>query len=149
MTTTSKTTAAVRPIRRLATALGGLALLVGVAPLAGCYSPTVNSVEVSDSGGSKSTITDARLAKAARIDGINKGRSGDRLRVTVNVTNITDDSHKIAFRFSWLDQNKFPIESATTVWQEKTIQGQQSAILDGTAPMPEAADAKVELKLIF
>jgi uncharacterized protein YcfL len=133
---------------RLPAALAALALAAGAALLGGCYTPTVNSVDVTDGGSAKTTITDARLARAASLGRINKGKAGDRLRVTVDVTNTTDDSHTIQYRFAWLDANKFPIESATSVWQREYLQGRQTKTLDGTAPSADAADVKVELKLV-
>jgi uncharacterized protein YcfL len=146
--TTKPSRPKLRPLARAATAaVGSLALLSGVVLLGGCYTPTVNSVEVSESGASKSTVTDARLARAGLTTRVNKGKAGDRMRVTVEVTNTTDDPHTIMYRFSWRDGSGFPIESSTTTWIREYIQGRQTKTLDGTAPRADAADVKVEMQL--
>ena len=118
---------------------------------AGCE--TVNSTERENPLGQKTMVqdrritSDVRLNDAARIVGVNEGKTPEGLlRIQVKIFNATWTSHNIFYTFEWLDGNGMIVETAVAGWTEMQIIGQDSRLINGIAPDKSVVDFRFKMK---
>ena len=126
-------------------------LLFPMMALAACE--TVNSTERANPIGRKAMVqdrrvtSDVRLNDAARIVGVNEGRTPDGiLRIQIEVVNTTWQSHNIFYTFEWLDGDGMIVNPAVIGWTEMQIIGQESKLLTGIAPQKNVVDFRFKIK---
>jgi uncharacterized protein YcfL len=124
------------------------ATLAALLAAAGCSSPrTVDTVELSADKPHNWVNTDPNLRRVAEVTRVSKGRADDLFQVQVDVTNRTGDRRAIQYRFVWLDNQGMVVSTTLTTWQRAFIDGAQTVSLQGVAPNPRVADARLEIKL--
>lgn len=125
----------------------GLALTLVL--LTAC-STTLNTVERSEPVGQrqmvndKRIITDAGLNRAVRIVGVNE-TPGDFLKVQIELQNTTRSLKSFNYRFEWFDANGMQVNSPTSIYIPRQIEGKESLFISATAPTPSAKDFRVKL----
>ncbi|HVT88561.1 MAG TPA: YcfL family protein [Tepidisphaeraceae bacterium] len=119
--------------------------LVGLALICGC-AKTVNSVNISHEGSYDWIKTDSSLSDIASVVRVNKVREQDLLHVQVEVMNTGSSPQVFQYRYIWIDGNGFTLQSPTSAWQRKFIQGKQTVSIDGVAPDTRVADCRLEMK---
>ncbi len=117
---------------------------------AGCT--TVNSVERAQPVSQKQMVTDKRvltdagLARGASIVGVNESSTPDGfLKVQIEILNRTRSRKNFSYRFEWFDQNGMIVNSPTSAFSPRTIEGQESIFITAVAPTPAAKDFRVKL----
>ncbi len=124
-----------------------LAGIVGLVVLSACT--TINTVERSESVGQrqmvsdKRILTDASLNRAVRIIGVNE-TPGDFLRVQVELQNTTGSLKNFSYRFEWFDATGMLVNTPTSTYIPRQIEGKESLFISAIAPTPTAKDFRVK-----
>lgn len=136
---------------RTFTGSASLCLLTGLACLTGCS--TINTVEraqpiaqkqmVAD----KRVITDSSLNRKVQILGVNESTgAGGLLRIQVEVFNTTRSLQHFSYKFEWFDESANQINTPSSVFLSRQIEGKESMFLKATAPVETARDFRLKLK---
>jgi uncharacterized protein YcfL len=125
-----------------------LCLALGLGLLVGCT--TVNTVERAEPVGQrqlvndKRIVTDASLNRAVRIVAVNE-IPGEFLKVQIELQNTTRSLRSFNYRFEWFDANGMQVNSPTSVYIPRQIEGKENLFISTTAPAPTAKDFRVKL----
>jgi uncharacterized protein YcfL len=131
----------------LSTSLTIAALAAFGMALPGCNPPrTINSVSISEDGQYDWLQTDPNLSQVANLSRVVKTRTGDLLRVQVDVTNLTNERRDIHYRIVWFDANGIEVVTPLTNWQKKVMSGQQTVSIGGVAPDSSVTNCRMELR---
>lgn len=123
--------------------------IVGLSLLTGCAS-TVNTVERAAPVGQrqmvndKRVITDAGLNRAVRIVGVNE-TPGEHLKIQVELLNTTSSLKSFNYRFEWFDANGVLVNTPTSTYLPRQIEGKESIFISAVAPTPSAKDFRLKL----
>lgn len=124
----------------------GLALTLNL--LIGCTTP--NTVERAEPVGQrqmvtdKRIITDASLNRAVRIVGVNE-TPGEFLKVQIELQNTTRSLKRFNYRFEWFDAQGMQVNTPTTTYIPRQIEGKESLFISAIAPTPTAKDFRLKL----
>jgi len=133
------------PTPRHCFALAGIA---GFTLVSACS--TVKTVERAEPVGQrqmvndKRVITDASLNRGVRIVGVNEV-PGEFLKIQVELLNTTGSLKSFNYRFEWFDANGVQLNSPTSVYVSRSIEGKESTFISATAPTPSAKDFRLKL----
>ena len=112
---------------------------------------TVNTVERATPIGTKQVIADKRvitdltLNKKVSIVGMNEGMTqGGFLQVQIEVLNRKNSLQTFSYRFEWFDMNGMLIDTPTSVWIPRQIEGQETLTITAVAPTTTAKDFRVK-----
>lgn len=125
----------------------GLALTLSL--VVGCKT-TLNTVERAEPVGQrqlvtdKRIITDASLNRAVRIAGVNE-TPGEFLKVQIELQNTTRSLKSFNYRFEWFDANGMQVNSPTSIYIPRQIEGKESLFIGAIAPTPTAKDFRLKL----
>lgn len=123
--------------------------IIGLSLLTGCAS-TVNTVERAAPIGQrqmindKRIITDAGLNRGVRIVGVNEA-PGEHLKIQVELLNTTSSLKNFNYRFEWFDANGVQVNTPTSTYLPRQIEGKESIFISAVAPTPEAKDFRLKL----
>lgn len=124
-------------------------ILAGVSVLTSCT--TVNTVERETPVGTKQMVADKRvitddtLKRKVSIVGVNESTtSGGFLQVQIEVLNQKNSVQDFSYRFEWFDMNGILVNTPTSVWIPKQIEGQEILAITAVAPTPTAKDFRVK-----
>ena len=128
----------------------GLGLTAGMVGLTGCS--TVNTVEraqpvvqkqmVDD----KRIITDAGLNRHVNIVGINETTiSTGFTKVQIELLNKSSSPYSFSYHFEWFDDQGMLVQTPTSSWIDRTIQGQETMNIISVAPTETAKDFRLKL----
>jgi uncharacterized protein YcfL len=128
----------------------GLGLIIGLACLAGCT--TVNTVERAQPTAQKQMtadkriLTDASLDRHVNIVGINEATiSTGFTKVQVELFNKTSSPYSFRYHFDWFDGQGMLVQSPTSSWIERSIQGKEYMDIISVAPTENAKDFRLKL----
>lgn len=94
----------------------------------------------------KRVLTDASLARGASIVGVNETTTPDGfLKVQIELLNRTRSHKSVSYRFEWFDQNGMLLNTPTSTFIPKQLEGQESLFITAVAPTPSARDFRVKL----
>ncbi len=123
--------------------------LMGAAVLSSCAS--VNTVERETPVGTrhviadKRVITDESLENKVNIIGVNDATtSGGLLQIQIEVLNGRSSMQEFSYRIEWFDMNGMAINTPTSVWIPRQIEGKESLTITAVAPTPTAKDFRVK-----
>ena len=125
------------------------AVIVGLSLLTGCAS-TVNTVERAAPVGQrqmvndKRVISDAGLNRGVRIVGVNE-TPGEHLKIQVELLNTTGSLKSFNYRFEWFDGNGVQVNTPTSTYLPRQIEGKESIFISAVAPTPSAKDFRLKL----
>jgi uncharacterized protein YcfL len=129
--------------------LAGLATLA--ASLLQCGCSTVNTVEPAESAAQrqmlsdKRVITDTTLYGRVRIVGLNTATvSTGFLKIQVEVQNLSSSVQAFAYRIEWFDENGMVVNTPTSAWIDRQIQGGETLSLTAIAPTETAKDFRIK-----
>ncbi len=112
---------------------------------------TVNTVERATPIGTKQVIADKRvitdltLNKKVSIVGMNEGMTpGGFLQVQIEVLNRKNSMQTFSYRFEWFDMNGMLVDTPTSVWIPRQIEGQETLTITAVAPTTTAKDFRVK-----
>lgn len=112
---------------------------------------TVNTVERAAPVGTKQMVADKRvitddtLKRKVSIVGVNESTtSGGFLQVQIEVLNQKNSMQDFNYRFEWFDMNGMLVNTPTSVWIPRQIEGQESLFITAVAPTTTAKDFKVK-----
>ena len=112
---------------------------------------TVNTVERATPIGTKQVIadkrviTDSTLNKKVSIAGVNEGMTqGGFLQVQIEVLNQKNSMQSFSYRFEWFDMNGMLVDTPTSVWIPRQIEGQETLTITAVAPTTTAKDFRVK-----
>ncbi len=113
--------------------------------LAGCRS--TDTVYVGDTAPPYRWVqTDRDLSAFAKVVSARRDRQNDLLRVQVELKNTRRREERIVYRFVWLDEKGFEINSIQNEWQPRILGGYETVQLVGIAPSPQATDCIVKIQ---
>lgn len=125
---------------------------VGVAALALAGCTTVNTVENALKEGQRNMVTDQRvitdtsLNRKVAIVGINQSVTlGGLPKVQVEVANTTRSLQTFNYRWEWFDETGTIIDTVTSTWLSRQIEGKESLFITGVAPKETAKDFRLKL----
>ena len=125
-----------------------LAGLAGLLVLSACT--TVNTVERATPEGQrqmvtdKRVLTDASLSRGVRIVGVNE-MPGEFLKVQIELENTTRSAKRFNYRFEWFDANGMQLNTPTSTYISRQIEGKESLFISAMAPTATAKDFRVKL----
>ncbi len=126
-----------------------LCAFTGVALLSSCS--TVNTVERATPMGTKQIIEDKRvitdftLNRKVRIVGLNESiTNGGFLKVQIEVLNRKNSMQDFSYRFEWFDLNGMLVNTPTSVWIPRQIEGKETMAITAVAPTTTAKDFRVK-----
>ena len=112
---------------------------------------TVNTVERATPIGTKQVIadkrviTDSTLNKKVSIVGMNEGMTqGGFLQVQIEVLNRKNSMQTFSYRLEWFDMNGMLVDTPTSVWIPRQIEGQETLTITAVAPTTTAKDFRVK-----
>ena len=112
---------------------------------------TVNTVERATPIGTKQMIADKRvitddtLKRKVSIVGMNEGMTpGGFLQVQIEVLNRKNSMQTFSYRFEWFDMNGMLVDTPTSVWIPRQIEGQETLTITAVAPTTTAKDFRVK-----
>ena len=112
---------------------------------------TVNTVERATPIGTKQVIADKRvitddtLKRKVNIVGLNEGITpGGFLQVQIEVLNRKNSMQTFSYRFEWFDMNGMLVDTPTSVWIPRQIEGQETLTITAVAPTTTAKDFRVK-----
>lgn len=124
-------------------------ILSGIALFSSCT--TVNTVERETPVGTKQiiadkrVITDSTLNKKVSIVGLNEGvTNGGFLQVQIEVLNRKNSLQDFSYRFEWFDMNGMLVDTPTSVWIPRQIEGQETMTITAVAPAAGVKDFRVK-----
>ena len=102
---------------------------------------TVNTVERATPIGTKQVIADKRvitddtLKRKVSIVGMNEGMTqGGFLQVQIEVLSQKNSMQSFSYRFEWFDMNGMLVDTPTSVWIPRQIEGQETLTITAVAP---------------
>jgi len=112
---------------------------------------TVNTVERAVPVGTKQVIADKRvitddtLKRKVSIISLNEGMTpGGFLQVQIEVLNQKNSMQDFSYRFEWFDMNGMRVDTPTSVWIPRQIEGQETLSITAVAPTTTAKDFRVK-----
>src|SRR3990170_1878481 len=112
---------------------------------------TVNTVERATPLGTKQMVADKRvitddtLKRKVSIVGVNESTtSGGFLQVQIEVLNQKNSMQDFSYRFEWFDMNGMLVNTPTSVWIPRQIEGQETLTITAVAPTTTAKDFRVK-----
>ena len=94
----------------------------------------------------KRVLTDAGLADSASFVGLNETTTPDGLlKVQLEVLNRTHSLKHFSYRFEWFDQNGMLVNTPTSTFIPRQIEGQESLFISAVAPNAVVKDFRVKL----
>lgn len=128
----------------------GLGLTAGLVCLTGCTT-TVNTVERAEPAAQKQmvadkrVITDASLASKVSIVGINETTiSTGFAKVQIELLNKSSSPCSFRYYFEWFDDKGMLVQTPTSSWVERRIQGKETMPILSVAPTEKAKDFRVK-----
>lgn len=125
-------------------------LLAGAVLLASCS--TVNTVERATPVGArqmiddKRVITDATLGKKVSIIGLNEATTaGGFLQVQIEALNRKNSMQEFSYIVEWFDMNGMQVNTPTSVWIPRQIEGKETLTITAVAPTTTAKDFRIKL----
>ncbi|MFN3531491.1 MAG: YcfL family protein [Candidatus Brocadia sp.] len=135
--------------KKITQSMLSVGLLISTATLYSCT--TVNTVERETPVGTKQmiadkrVITDSTLNKKVNIVGLNEGiTKGGFLQVQIEVLNRKNSMQDFSYRFEWFDMNGMQVDTPTSVWIPRQIEGQETMTITAVAPTTTAKDFRVK-----
>ena len=126
-----------------------ICVFAGISLLSSCT--TVNTVERATPIGTKQMIadkriiTDSTLNKKVSIVGLNESTtSGGFLQVQIEVLNKKNSMQDFSYSFEWFDMNGMLVNTPTSVWIPRQIEGQETLSITAVAPTTTAKDFRVK-----
>lgn len=123
--------------------------LMGTAILSSCT--TVNTAERATPVGTKQMIadkriiTDSTLNKKVCIVGLNESTtSGGFLQVQIEVLNRKNSMRDFSYNFEWFDMNGMLVNTPSSVWIPRQIEGRETLTITAIAPTTTAKDFRVK-----
>ena len=93
----------------------------------------------------KRVITDSTLNKKVSIVGMNEGMTpGGFLQVQIEVLNRKNSMQTFSYRFEWFDMSGMLVDTPTSVWIPRQIEGQETLTITAVAPTTTAKDFRVK-----
>lgn len=124
-------------------------VLMGTATMSSCAS--VNTVERETPIGTrhviadKRVITDESLANKVSIIGVNDATTpGGFLQIQIEVLNESRSMQDFNYRIEWFDMNGMAINTPSSVWIPRQIEGKETLTITAVAPTPTAKDFRVK-----
>ncbi len=124
-------------------------VLMGAATMSSCTS--VNTVERETPIGTrhviadKRVITDESLANKVSIIGVNDATTpGGFLQIQIEVLNENRSMQDFNYRIEWFDMNGMAINTPSSVWIPRQIEGKETLTITAVAPTPTAKDFRVK-----
>lgn len=121
-------------------------VLMGTAAMSSCT--TVNTVERETPVGTRQVIADKRVitdTTLISIVGVNEATTpGGLLQIQIEVLNGKSSMRDFSYRVEWFDMNGMTINTPTSVWIPRQIEGQESLMITAVAPTPAAKDFRVK-----
>ncbi len=112
---------------------------------------TVNTIERETPIGTKQMVADKRvitddtLKRKVSIVGVNESiTSGGFLQVQIEVLNQKNSMQDFSYRFEWFDMNGMLVNTPTSVWIPRQIEGQETLSITAVAPTTTAKDFRVK-----
>jgi len=115
-------------------------LLIAFTFLTGCASNVSNVSH----GNWHQEINNSELNSKVMVQNVAKRSLNDLLDVEVRLRNLTDDTLDLEYRFVWLDNGGFSLE--TTPWMAVTLSGKQTKAIEQIAHFKNASDFKFEYR---
>ena len=126
-----------------------LGLTAGMTWLTGCS--TVNTVERAQPVGErqmvadKRILTDASLNRHVGIVSLNEATvSTGFLKVQVELLNRTSSPHSFRYHVEWFDNKGMLVQTPTSSWIDRSIQGKETLNIIAIAPTETAKDFRVK-----
>lgn len=123
--------------------------LLGAATISSCAS--VNTVERETPIGTRHVITDKRvitdesLGNKVSIVGVNDATTpGGFLQIQIEVLNESRSMQDFNYRIEWFDMNGMALNTPSSVWIPRQIEGKETLTITAVAPTPTAKDFRVK-----
>lgn len=121
-----------------------------IAGTSGC--DTVNTVERARPVGQrqmvadKRVVTDNALIGITRILGVNETTGpGGFVKIQVELVNMSVNPQSFSYKFEWFDQNGMRVDTPTSTFIPRQLEGMERTVISCVAPSPNAKDFQLKL----
>ncbi|AMG31704.1 DUF1425 domain-containing protein [Grimontia hollisae] len=114
--------------------------------LTGCAN-TTTGLSI-DSSNQNVVLGNSVLAQNLEFGNAKSSMVNGRLLAQVMVTNKSDKSQNLQYRFNWYDAQGLEVDSGRSPWRQFVVYGGQSVTLQGAALNPDAKNFRVSLRNI-
>lgn len=118
---------------------------LGVMALAGCSSSNTAGLRI-DSASQQVLFSDSALDDDISINNIDTQENNGNTRGLVKITNNSQDTQNLQYRFYWYDDQGLEVNAKQGAWRQFILRGYESMTLSEVSVNPNAADFRIQIR---
>lgn len=118
---------------------------LGLVVLAGCSSSNTAGLRI-DSASQQVLYSDSALDDDLTIDNIDTQENNGNTRGLVKITNNSQDTQNLQYRFYWYDDQGLEVNAKQGAWRQFILRGYESMTLSEVSVNPNATDFRIQIR---
>lgn len=118
---------------------------LGLVVLAGCSSSNTAGLRI-DSASQQVLYSDSALDDDLTIDNIDTQENNGNTRGLVKITNNSQDTQNLQYRFYWYDDQGLEVNAKQGAWRQFILRGYESMALSEVSVNPNATDFRIQIR---
>ncbi|HCH01615.1 MAG TPA: DUF1425 domain-containing protein [Vibrio sp.] len=118
---------------------------LGLVALAGCSSSNTAGLRI-DSASQQVLYSDSALDDDLTIDNIDTQENNGNTRGLVKITNNSQDTQNLQYRFYWYDGQGLEVNAKQGAWRQFILRGYESMTLSEVSVNPNATDFRIQIR---
>ncbi|MCF7354789.1 MULTISPECIES: YcfL family protein [unclassified Vibrio] len=118
---------------------------LGLVALAGCSSSNTAGLRI-DSASQQVLYSDSALDDDLTIDNIDTQENNGNTRGLVKITNNSQDTQNLQYRFYWYDDQGLEVNAKQGAWRQFILRGYESMTLSEVSVNPNATDFRIQIR---
>ncbi|MFH0256965.1 YcfL family protein [Vibrio rumoiensis] len=118
---------------------------LGVVALAGCSSSNTAGLRI-DSASQQVLYSDSALDDDLSINSIDTQENNGNTRGLVKITNNSQDTQTLQYRFYWYDDQGLEVNAKQGAWRQFVLRGYESITLSEVSVNPNATDFRIQIR---
>ncbi|MGO2497843.1 MAG: YcfL family protein [Vibrio litoralis] len=118
---------------------------LGLVALAGCSSSNTAGLRI-DSASQQVLYSDSALDEDLTIDNIDTQENNGNTRGLVKITNNSQDTQNLQYRFYWYDDQGLEVNAKQGAWRQFILRGYESMTLSEVSVNPNATDFRIQIR---
>lgn len=118
---------------------------LGVVALAGCSSSNTAGLRI-DSASQQVLYSDSALDETLSINNIDTQENNGNTRGLVKITNNSQDTQNLQYRFYWYDDQGLEVNAKQGAWRQFILRGYESMTLSEVSVNPNATDFRIQIR---
>lgn len=122
-----------------------LVACLGLVALAGCSSSNTAGLRI-DSASQQVLYSDTSLDDDLKIDSIDTQANNGNTRGLVKITNNSQDTQNLQYRFYWYDDQGLEVNAKQGAWRQFILRGYESMTLNEVSVNPNATEFRIQIR---